>query len=179
MINNFKKIMCIAIAIALSGCGVDLNTNQYDVSNAGDVFETYEGKVISRRKVKISGTSGAGNSTGGVAGGLIGSQLGGGSGSILTTLGGAALGAMAGAAIEKNATKQEGWEYSIRIMDESGQSATVNNIKSRSFRSTSGTMNKRIQTVVQGLDVDIKVGTKVLLHIPSNGGRARVVPITE
>ncbi len=178
MMKIFNIAICAILLISLTGCGVNLNTNQYEVSDAGDVFETYEGTIISRRKVNISGTSGAGTGVGGVAGGLIGSQLGGGRGSIVTTLGGAALGAVAGSAIEKNATKQQGWEYSIRIIDESGQSTTTHSIKSRSARSSTGSMNKRIQTVVQGLDNDIKVGTKVLLHIPANGGRARVVPIT-
>ena len=113
-------------------------------------MESHEAIVLSRRKVVVNSD----NIIVTGIGGIIGSQFGGGKGQIATALAGAGLGAVAGNKIGKDTSKQQAWEYSVKVKN-----------------------SGRIFSVVQGLDVNVNVGSNVLLH--TSRGKSSIVPLSD
>lgn len=143
----------------LSGCAPSIGGNDYSVSGTGQVSETLPGVIVAKRVVKVNAKSpehendiGVGTVAGGVAGGVLGSQIGGGKGAIVAGTLGAVGGAVAGHFAEKKLTEQEGYEYQVKLDD------------------------GRLLTLSQGKTPDLLVGQRVLMIVPTNGGRSRVVP---
>ena len=117
---------------------------------------TYQGVIVSARKVNVEGHESLEDNTlgmamGAVGGGLVGTQVGKGRGNVAATLGGAVLGGAAGAFAEKALKQQDGMEYAVKL--------------------TNGSM----MTVVQGVSDAMAPGTRVMV-IVSQDGRSRVVP---
>lgn len=100
----------------LAGCAAPnaSNTN-YSSSSLMSATRTVEGVVVSKRPVKVSGSS----NTGGMAGGALGAIGGSGIGSngrenAAGAIVGAVIGGAVGAAAERNATQQDAFEYIVR-----------------------------------------------------------------
>lgn len=145
----------------LSGCAPSIGGNDYSVSGTGQVSETYPGVITAKRIVKVNAKSpehendiGVGTVAGGVAGGVLGSQIGGGKGAVVAGTLGALGGAVAGHFAEKKLTEQQGYEYQVKLDD------------------------GRLLTLTQGATPDLAIGQRVLMIVPQNGGRSRVVPDT-
>lgn len=167
-INSTLKVMTVAITLPavalLSGCASRIGANQYAVAGVGETLTSYAGTVISKRTVQIDesqkpGGSGRGAAIGGGTGALVGTGIGGGSGNVAGIIGGAIVGGIVGAIIEDQTGKQTGFEYTVQL--DRGD----------------------LKTVVQGTDIDIPVGARVLFHESNKGkesngsSRSRIVPL--
>lgn len=130
-----------AAAVALGGCASNISPQTYSVGAVGQINRSISGTVISAREVGVAGTVGMGGAAGTAAGAVIGSGAGGNNarGNIVGAIGGAVVGGLAGAAIEANATKQQGIEYVVE------------------------TENGNLMTIVQGTDTVFSQGQKVLV----------------
>jgi len=138
-----------AMALTLAGCASGLGANTYERSTVGAVSRVDEGTVVASRAVVIDGSRGGeavGTGAGAVIGAVAGSQLGGGRDE--NTIGGVA-GGVIGNMIGKNATRQPGYAYTVRLR--SGE----------------------LVAITQGGDIAIGNGTPVLIEY---GDRARVIP---
>jgi outer membrane lipoprotein SlyB len=142
-----------ALALALAGCASGLGANSYERGQVGTVARVEEGTVVASRAIVIEGSQTGqtvGTATGAVIGGVAGSQIGGGSDErAIAGVIGAVGGGIIGNAIGKNATKQPGFAYTVRLR--SGE----------------------LVTITQGGDIAIANGTPVLVEY---GARARVIP---
>jgi outer membrane lipoprotein SlyB len=87
---------------------------------------------------------------GALAGGAVGSLFGGGWGRVVASGAGAVVGATAGAAAERQLSRQQGLEYTVRLD------------------------NGRMVSIVQGPEPSFGVGQRVIVQTSSQG-RARVV----
>jgi len=142
-----------AMALTLAGCASGLGANTYERSTVGAVSRVDEGTVVASRAVVIDGSRGGeavGTGAGAVIGAVAGSQLGGGRDE--NTIGGVA-GGVIGNMIGKNATRQPGYAYTVRL----------------TVRLRSG----ELVAITQGGDIAIGNGTPVLIEY---GDRARVIP---
>ena len=116
-------LCCVGLSVLVSGCTPRIGGQDYSVSDSGKAAITYRGVVISARPVVISnqrpenqGQPGAGAGVGAVTGGLVaGSTMGRGNGSLVAAGLGAVAGGVAGHFVEKELTRQEGVEYTIRL----------------------------------------------------------------
>jgi outer membrane lipoprotein SlyB len=160
ILNNtlyFNKITLSSLAIlALSGCARNINPNVYSEKHVGEASMTYQGVIVSARAVEITGgekleENAAGIGLGAIAGGVLGNQIGQGGGNVAATAGGAILGGVAGAFAQQALTAQNAMEYIVQL--------------------TNGSM----MTVVQGPEVQLSPGQRVLVMV-SHDGRSRVVP---
>ncbi|CAO5678537.1 MAG: hypothetical protein HEEMFOPI_00369 [Holosporales bacterium] len=154
MINN-KIFAAFALTAAFlsTGCAPKIGGSDYNMANVGEVSETFEGIILTKRVVNISGhETGAGTLAGGVAGGFLGSAVGGGKGKQLATVAGAIGGALAGHAIEQSASSQEGFEYSVKVL-----------------------RTGEIITLAQGAEPNLSIGQPVYV-VRSNRGNSRVTP---
>jgi len=106
----------LVVLLALAGCAP---TRSGDVYQRGEALraQTVEfGIVESLRPVMIEGgQTGVGTVGGAALGGIAGSTIGGGRGSVAGAVAGAILGGIAGSAIEKDATKANGVELTLRL----------------------------------------------------------------
>lgn len=148
---------CMAVML-LSGCARNINSNTYKASHVGEASFTYQGTIISARKIQVEegeylGENYAGMGLGALGGGLLGSQVGSGTGQLAAIAGGAVLGGVGGALAEKALKSQEGMEYAVKLT------------------------NGSVMTVVQGLDNPMSPGQRALVMV-SHDGRSRVVPDT-
>lgn len=142
----------IGATLALGACAGGVGGNDVPRSRAGQIARTDTGVVIASRAVNIEGTkSGLGAGAGAVIGGAAGSELGGDdTGRIVGAVAGAVLGGIVGAAAEEGATRQTGFEYTIRL-DRNGE----------------------LISIVQGADIALPNGTPVFIQY---GNPARVTP---
>jgi outer membrane lipoprotein SlyB len=103
-------------SILLQGCAAPNASNtQYSASALSSATRTIEGVVVSKRSVKVSGTSATGGGTGAALGGIAGSSAGrGGRDNLAGAVVGAVAGGLVGAAMEENATKQDAFEYIVK-----------------------------------------------------------------
>lgn len=156
MTGYFSKALVLAIAAGLAvGCARNISSNSYDARKVGEASSTFEGVVISVRKVMVEeGDNLEDNKTGAlagtIAGAAVGSTIGGGNAKYVTGGLGALAGGFAGAYAEKALKSQGGLEYTVKL--------------------SSG----NIKTVVQGLDSPLNVGQPVYLIVSQNG-RSRVI----
>lgn len=160
MLQQTLKTVTVALtaAMLLSGCTRNISSSNYSSASVGEAMTTYQGTIISMRKVTMQEgdkltDNVAGMALGGVLGGVGGNMIGKGHGNTLATVGGALAGATAGAFAQRALSEQEGLEYSVKLT------------------------NGSVMTVVQGLDNPLSVGQRVLVQVSNaNGGRSRVVP---
>ena len=141
------------LTLALAGCASGLGANSYERGTIGAIARVDEGTVVASRPIIIEGSNTGttvGTATGAAIGGIAGSQIGGGSDErAIAGVVGAVAGGVLGNSIGKNATKQPGFAYTVRLR--SGE----------------------LVTITQGGDIAIGNGTPVLVEY---GDRARVIP---
>lgn len=122
---RFTLLCCVGLSVLVSGCTPRIGGQDFSVSDSGKASMTYRGVVISARPVVISnqrpenqGQPGAGAGVGAVTGGVLAaSTMGQGNGSLAAGALGAVAGGVAGHFVEKELTRQEGVEYTIRLED--------------------------------------------------------------
>lgn len=153
-VNAF--LVAFAVVVVLSGCSRNISSSNYSSDSVGEASMTYQGTIISMRKVTVQEgdklqDNMLGMGVGGVLGGVGGSMIGSGNGNTLATVGGALGGATLGALAQRALSEQEGIEYSVKLT------------------------NGQIMSVVQGADNALQVGQRVLVQV-SHQGRSRVVP---
>ncbi len=135
--------------LLFAGCAGGLGGGDYAREQARGVQEVQMGVVESVREVKLEGTkSGIGSTAGAVVGGVAGSEVGQGKGAIVGSVLGAVVGGVAGAAAEEGATRQKGFEITVKL--DGG----------------------RMIAVTQAADEEFKVGDRV--RVLSGGGVTRV-----
>lgn len=145
-----KLIYSLGLAVLLSGCAANINSDHYATSSTGSVGQVMPCTVVSVRQVNVSSSdSSAGSVLGAIGGGVAGSTIGHGRGSVLGALGGAALGAIAGDFAEGELSKQTGVEYIVKLD------------------------NGAMRTITQGTDVYMQPGQKCYLLY---GNQSRVIP---
>jgi outer membrane lipoprotein SlyB len=146
--RNITAITLVTTSI-LAGCAGGLGGGDYERGQTRGVQEVQMGVVESVREVKIEGTkSGIGSTAGAVVGGVAGSNVGGGKGQIVGSVLGAVVGGVGGAAVEEGATRQKGYEITVRL--DGG----------------------RMLAITQAADEEFKVGERV--RILSGSGITRV-----
>ncbi len=134
----------------LVACTPKISPDSYSVGAVGQVNRVVRGVIVSARPVNIAGTgTGIGAGAGAIAGGAGGSTIGGSTeANIVGAVAGAVIGGVAGAVIEEGLTQQTGMEYVIEAE------------------------NGALITLVQGDEVPLSVGTKVMVIY---GTRSRVI----
>lgn len=151
--KKLKFITLFTLAIFLSGCATNINSDVYSVEGVGVVNKAEAGTILSFRPVKVDGTNNAGGLVGGLAGGIAGSVLGGNNRvHALGALAGAVIGALIGSFVEKGITEQNAVEYVIKTDD--GDTVTL----------------------VQPEKPSFAIGQRVLV---SFGKNARILPYSE
>lgn len=115
-----KKIIiltALSTTLILSGCASNIpNQNRYKAEESGIEQSVRYGYIQSVKYVELDkGTTGVGMGTGAILGGIGGGHLGGGWGSVALGVGGAVIGGIAGQAIEKQTSKTNGVELTIRL----------------------------------------------------------------
>ena len=109
-------VAAAAALLALGGCAP---TRSGDVYQRGEALRAQSvdfGTIESLRPVMIEGgQSGVGVVGGAALGGIAGSTVGGGTGQVAAAVAGAILGGIAGSAIEKDVTKANGVELTVRL----------------------------------------------------------------
>lgn len=145
-----------ALSLAVAGCARQISPNVVDGAAVGETIRTEPGVVEMVRVVEVQegdrlqeNTTGA--AVGGLAGGAAASRIGQGWGKVAAIGAGAIAGAALGAVAEREITRQQALEYTVRL--DNGQRVTV----------------------VQGGDSAIPSGSRVFVQF-SNRGRSRVVP---
>ena len=137
--------------ILLCACTPNISPDTYSVGAVGQASRTVRGTIVNAREVNIRGAESVGTSAGILSGGAAGSALGGDDVrlNIIGAVGGAVVGGIAGSAIERNSTKQTGFEYIVE------------------------TSNGALITIVQG-GSRLIVGQKVFVLY---GTRSRIIPV--
>lgn len=157
-----KKILSVALAISatmlLSSCAPKIGGDDYSVRGIGEASQVLRGTIVSARPITVQGKSleqqgqlGTGAVIGAGAGAVAGSLIGHGATPWITGTLGALAGGAAGHMIEKQATEQQGMEYTIKL--DSGSEMSVS----------------------QGLSPALAVGQRVRV-ITSAKERSRVLP---
>lgn len=106
----------ILSAAFVAGCAAPNASNStYAPSSLTSATRTVEGVILSKRAVKVAGSTGTGTATGGALGAVAGSSVGsstrdGLAGAIV----GAVIGGAIGAAAERNSTQIDAFEYIVR-----------------------------------------------------------------
>ena len=134
------RVAAIASVIVMTACQPRISADSYAIGSVGQVNRTVRGVVISARAVNVSGTqSGLGAGAGALTGGIAGSAIGSGArANAVGAVAGALVGGIAGAVIEESASRQIGMEYVVQ------------------------TDNGALLTIVQGSELPLSVGQKVL-----------------
>lgn len=147
-------LLLLAALSILSGCKTDLSGNSYSVGSVGAVNRAVEAVVVSKRAVRVEGTSEAGAAAGAVGGAIAGGAIGGDSplGVVAGVVGGAIVGSVVGGVAEKKATNQTGIEYVVK------------------------TDTGALLVIVQGPEPRIEKGDSVVVLY---GVRARIIPFTK
>lgn len=154
----WSSVLALSLLCA-SGCTPNIGGQDYSVGDSGHMSQTFPGTIVSMRSVVIAnqspkdqGKMGAGAVVGGLAGGVLaGSAIGKGTGSLAA----GAVGALAGGALghyaEKEMTRQNGVEYSVKLDD------------------------GRLISIAQGLEPRLSVGQRVT--VIQGKERTRVVAL--
>lgn len=116
-----KKLALVVVvgSLFLGGCAAPIAGNgTYQAQETGVAQNVRFGIVESVRPVVLDkGTTGIGIAGGALVGGLLGSQIGGGWGSAAAAAAGAVAGGIGGQAIERNTSKSQGLEITVRLRD--------------------------------------------------------------
>ncbi|MDR2417190.1 MAG: glycine zipper 2TM domain-containing protein [Holosporales bacterium] len=154
MIKNPQYGIACLVILLLAGCARQIGSHVYSDRHVGEASSSYQGTVLSIRKVLVGSErlqdNVAGGVVGAVSGGLLGSAFGQGHGRTAMTAVGAVGGAVAGAAAERALKEQEALEYVVKLN------------------------TGKILTVVQGLEDPLPVGSRVIVII-GRAGRSRVI----
>ncbi len=155
--NALKIALAAALTLNLTGCARNISSGTYASGHVGEAVQTEAGVIVAKRQVVVQEGEKLQDNTvgllgGAVAGGVLGSLVGGGRGSTLAAVGGAAAGAAAGAYAQQELSKQNAWEYTVKLD------------------------NGSMRTIVQGQDTNLNIGQKVLVQI-SHRGRSRITAI--
>lgn len=158
---NNKKIIAASLMCALlltSGCARRIGSNQYNANAVGEASFSYQGVIMSVRKVEVNqaermADNGTGMAVGGIAGGIGGSMIGKGNGRLASTAAGAILGGLAGMVAENELGRQEAVEYIVKLS------------------------NGNMLTVTQADEQPMAMGQRVFVSVPSGPkGRTYVTP---
>lgn len=148
-----KKIIMLVMVGVLAACTGNIGANQYETSAAGQISSATAGEIINVRVVNVSSSNGAGELAGGIAGAAAGSMIGGNTAMhVIGGVGGAVLGGILGNAAQENLSSQSAYEYVVKLD------------------------NGKAITLMQGMDVELKVGQKVYVLDANLGHRARIIP---
>lgn len=121
-----------ALAV-LGGCAPGLGGVSYSRDQARREQSVRMGVVESVREVKLEGTrSGIGPAAGAVVGGIAGSTVGHGRGAAVGAVLGGVAGGVAGQAAEEAATRQSGYEITVKL--DNGQLIAVTQAADETFR---------------------------------------------
>ena len=149
---NKIAILLMSAAFILVGCASEKGGDVYTRDQVRQVQHFKVGTIESVHKVRIEGTkSPVGSTAGTIVGGIAGSGASQGKTGQVAAVLGAVVGGVAGAAAEEAYTREDGFEYSIKLED-------------GNYISVVQAANK---------DEDIKAGDKV--RIIESDGVARVV----
>jgi len=122
-----------AFLILAGGCAPGLGGGSYSRDQARREQNVRMGVVDSVREVQIEGTrSGIGPAAGAAVGGIAGSTVGQGRGSAVGAVVGAVAGGVAGQAAEQGATRQLGYEITVKL--DNGQLIAVTQGADEAFR---------------------------------------------
>ena len=151
-----KKIMLLPLAVIVSlllcGCVHNMSPSTYSHDEAGEASKVKKGVIISKRLIKIEGTSGVGGVAGGVAGAAAGSAIGGSTAAnVVGAVGGAVAAGVIGHELDKAVNRRTGYEYIIELN------------------------NGKTISVAQERTVELAVGQRILIIY---GAMTRVVPDT-
>ena len=106
----------LAASILVTGCAPSVSGESYRRGETMRAQTVELGVIESTRPVQIEGTNtGVGTVGGAALGGVAGSTIGAGRGSVAGAIGGAILGGLAGNAIEREGTKRNGVEVTVRL----------------------------------------------------------------
>ena len=149
-------LVCAAL-ILTSACQRKIGGNQYSSASVGASLPTFQGVILSVRKVSVSESeklsdNTAGMGVGALAGGLLGSAFGKGSGKLVGVGVGALAGGAGGMFAQEALGNQEAWEYTVKLS------------------------NGEIEQAVQGDETPLQVGQRVLFSKGNTRVRSRVVP---
>lgn len=116
---NFRSgavLLALATLVLVAGCAPERSGDVYQRGEALRAQSVEFGTIESLRPVRIDGgQSGVGTVGGAVLGGIAGSTIGGGRGSTAGAVAGAILGGIVGSAVEKDVTKANGVEVTVRL----------------------------------------------------------------
>ena len=148
-------MLVAALSLSAAGCARQIGSDTVRGSDVGQVQQAFFGNVERVRGVTVEEADRLqGNTTGGliggVAGGALGAVFGGGWGRVLAAGAGALVGATAGALAERELSRQDALEYTVRLDD------------------------GRMITIVQGPEDPIPQGSRVIVQM-GGSGRARVI----
>jgi outer membrane lipoprotein SlyB len=114
-----RKLFVAAALVAaalVAGCAPERSGDVYQRGEALRAQTVEFGTLESLRPVQIEGRqTGVGTVGGAALGGLAGSTVGGGNGSIAGAVVGAIIGGVVGSAVEKDVTKAQGFELTVRL----------------------------------------------------------------
>ena len=132
--------------LLLSGCMSDLTGSNYDRGEARSMQSVQFGEIVEIEQVKLDGSqSGLGAVAGAATGGVAGSAVGGGKGKSLATIAGVVAGGLLGNYAEKNVTKSNGLNLTIRLDNGSYVSVVQQLEQGNSFR-----LGDRVKVLSQG-----------------------------
>jgi len=160
------KHVLLIVSLFLVGCVPNASNMQYASTDLAGAAPTVEGVVVSKRPIQVAGTEGGsavGTVVGGLAGAVIGSGFGGGRGNSLATLGGAVAGGLVGDQIGKAVTKQNAFEYIVRLEQTQKVKEVTGRTRSYTERNISA---KRLVTIIQS-DAGFQVGNRVFVVMSS------------
>jgi len=132
-----KRIVVAVIGLTavavMSGCAPGVGGGSYSREQARREQNVRMGVVESVREVQIEGTrSGIGPAAGAVVGGIAGSTVGHGRGAAAAGVLGSVAGGVAGQAVEQAATRQAGYEITVKL--DNGQVIAVTQAADETFR---------------------------------------------
>lgn len=132
-----KRLVLATIGVTalalLSGCAPGVGSGSYSRDQVRREQTVRMGVVDSVRAVQIEGTrSGIGPAAGAVVGGVAGSGVGEGRGAAVGAVLGAVVGGVAGQAGEEAATRQTGYEITVKL--DNGQLIAVTQAADESFQ---------------------------------------------
>ncbi len=115
---NRILILLLSAPFILAGCASEKGGDVYTREQVRQVQHYKVGTVESVHKVRIEGTkSPVGSTAGTIAGGIAGSGASSGKTGQVAAVLGAVVGGVAGAAAEEAYTRENGFEYSIKLED--------------------------------------------------------------
>ncbi len=118
-------------ALTLTGCAAGLGSEDYERHQARGVHEVVFGTVLEIRKVMIEGTKSGVGPMAGASIGMIATTGSGRSGGVRGILG-AVGGGIAGAAVEEAATRQKGYEITVKL--DSGRTIAIVQAATEEFK---------------------------------------------